>query len=97
MGCPACYWPVTTISPRRIFARRCRNTFVQQSNQLITAPQILFGTTPATVIYAGLAPNNVGLYQFNVMVPSITASDKVPVTFTLGGVPGTQTLYTAVQ
>jgi len=70
---------------------------VQQSNQLITAPQILFGTTPATVIYAGLAPNNVGLYQFNVMVPSITASDKVPVTFTLGGVPGTQTLYTAVQ
>jgi len=70
---------------------------VQPPNQLITAPQILFGTTPATVTFAGLAANNVGLYQFNVVVPSITASDKVPVTFTLGGVPGTQTLYTAVQ
>lgn len=70
---------------------------VTQSNQLITAPQIFFGATPATVVYAGLAPNNVGLYQFNVMVPAITPSDKVPVTFTLGGVPGTQTFYTAVQ
>ena len=64
---------------------------------LMVAPQILFGSTPATVVFAGLASGYVGLYQFNVAVPSITASDKVPVTFTLGGVPGTQTFYTAVQ
>ena len=70
---------------------------VQQSNQLITAPQILFGQTPATVSFAGLAPGYVGLYQINVVVPGIPASDKVPVTFTLGGVPGTQTFFTAVQ
>lgn len=73
---------------------------VPQSNggyPLVVAPQFLFGQTPATVTYAGLVAGSVGLYQFNVMVPSVPASNKVPVTFTLGGVPGAQTLYTAVQ
>ncbi len=58
--------------------------------------QIAFGGTPATVNYAGLAPNYVGLYQFNVVVPNVAANDLTPVTFTLGGVAGTQTLYTAI-
>ena len=70
---------------------------VTATNSLVVAPQILFGSTPATVQFAGLASGYVGLYQFNVQVPSVTASDKVPVSFTLGGVPGTQTLYTTVQ
>jgi uncharacterized protein (TIGR03437 family) len=47
--------------------------------------------------FAGLAPGFVGLYQFNLTVPTVTASDTIPVTFTLGGIAGTQTLYTAVQ
>jgi uncharacterized protein (TIGR03437 family) len=38
----------------------------------------------------------VGVYQFNVVVPNISAGDAVPVTFTLNGVNGTQTLYTSV-
>jgi uncharacterized protein (TIGR03437 family) len=58
--------------------------------------QISFDGTPATVNYAGLAPNYVGLYQFNVVVPNVAANDLTPVTFTLGGVAGTQTLYTAI-
>ena len=58
--------------------------------------QISFGGTPATVKYAGLAPGYVGLYQFNVVVPNVAADDLTPVTFTLGGVAGTQTLYTAI-
>jgi len=58
--------------------------------------QISFNGTAATVKYAGLAPEYVGLYQFNVVVPNIAANDLTPVTFTLGGVPGTQTLYTAI-
>ncbi len=70
---------------------------VQQTNSLLTAPQISFAGTFATVTYAGLALNNIGLYQFNVVVPSLTASDKVAVTFTLGGAAGRQTLYTAVE
>jgi uncharacterized protein (TIGR03437 family) len=37
------------------------------------------------------------LYQFNVVVPNVTASDAMPLIFKLGGVSGTQTLFIAVQ
>lgn len=49
------------------------------------------------VTYEGLEPSYVGLYQFNVIVPSVASGDKAPVTFSLGGKAGTQTLYIAVQ
>jgi uncharacterized protein (TIGR03437 family) len=56
-----------------------------------------FGQTQASVTYAGLAPNFVGLYQFNITVPAVPDSNAVPFTFTLGGTSGSQTLYTAVH
>jgi uncharacterized protein (TIGR03437 family) len=59
--------------------------------------QILFGQTPAQTPYFGLAPNFVGLYQFNVVVPAVPDNDLVPLTFNLSGVAGTQTLYIAVR
>ena len=59
--------------------------------------QISIGGTQATLQYAGLAPGEVGVYQFNVVVPAVTAGNSVPVTFSLGGQAGTQTLYTAIQ
>jgi uncharacterized protein (TIGR03437 family) len=37
------------------------------------------------------------LYQFNVVVPASVGSGAVPLTFTVGGVAGTQTLYLAVS
>ncbi len=58
--------------------------------------QFMFGSTPATTTYQGLAPGLVGLYQFNVVVPTMAANNAVPLTFTQGGVAGTQTLYTAI-
>ncbi len=58
---------------------------------------MLFGQTPAQSAYFGLAPGFVGLYQFNVVVPAVADSDAVPLTFSLGGVAGMQTLYTAVH
>ena len=70
---------------------------VQQSNSLASSVQVFFGGTPATVTFSGLASNSIGLYQINVTVPSVPSSDTVPVTFSLGGASGTQTLYTAVQ
>jgi len=70
---------------------------VQQSNTLVAPLHVLFGSAEATVEYDGLAPSAVGLYQFNVVVPNVTASNAVPLTFTLAGVAGTQTLYIAVQ
>jgi uncharacterized protein (TIGR03437 family) len=59
--------------------------------------QISIGGTPATVMYAGLAPNTIGLYQFNVVVPNVSPSDTASVTFSIGGVSGTQALHIAVQ
>ena len=70
---------------------------VEQTNTLTGVLHVLFGQTQAVIGYDGLAPNAVGLYQFNVVVPNIAASDTVPLTFTLGGAAGTQTLYIAVQ
>ena len=67
-----------------------------RKRSLAASIQFSFGGLTATSSYAGLAPGFVGLYQFNVMVPNVAASDTVPVTFILGGVKGTQTLYTAV-
>jgi uncharacterized protein (TIGR03437 family) len=70
---------------------------VGENNNLASAFKLSFGGTPAAVTYAGLASGNVGLYQFDVTVPSVGASDLVPVTFTLGGASGTQTLYIAIE
>lgn len=71
---------------------------IAQGQASLEAPVAFsFGGTPATVSYAGLAPNFVGLYQFNVVVPDIAAGNAVPVTFTLDGVPGTQKLFLAIQ
>lgn len=68
----------------------------QQLSTLASNFSISIGGVPATFNYDGLAPDFVGLYQFNVVVPQVPAGN-VPVTFTLGGVSGTQTLYLNVQ
>jgi uncharacterized protein (TIGR03437 family) len=67
------------------------------SSQLVGSLKILFGQTAAQVKYAGLAPGLLGLYQFNVVVPPVADNAVEPLAFTLGGVPGSQTLYTAVH
>ena len=67
------------------------------STQLAASFQIFFGQTAAQLTYFGLAPGFVGLYQFDVMVPAVPDNDLVPLTFNLGGVAGTQTLYIAVH
>jgi len=69
---------------------------VQQSNSLAASFQLTLGGMQASVPYHRLAPNAVGLYQFNVVVPNIPVSGAVPLTFALGGIPGPQTLYLAV-
>ena len=68
---------------------------VQQQNKLASSFQISIGGMPATVNYDGLTPNNIGLYQFNVVV-SAAASGAAPLTFTLNGTSGTQMLHIAV-
>jgi len=68
---------------------------VEQQNTLPSF-SISIGGSPATVKYAGLALNYVGLYQFNVVMPPIAANNAALVTFHLNGTAGTQTLYLAV-
>jgi uncharacterized protein (TIGR03437 family) len=72
---------------------------VAGDNHLSETLQVMFGSTAAQMPlpYYGLAPTFVGLYQFDVVVPSVASSNLVPLTFTLGGKAGTQTLFTAVQ
>jgi uncharacterized protein (TIGR03437 family) len=55
------------------------------------------GDVPVTSVpYAGLAPDYTGLYQFNIVVPPTDGGSAAPLTFAVGGVAGTQTLYLAV-
>jgi uncharacterized protein (TIGR03437 family) len=70
---------------------------VQQANTLASSLQMSIGGVPVTnVPYAGSAPGFTGLYQFNIVVPANTGNGAVPLTFTVGGVAGSQTLYLAV-
>lgn len=68
---------------------------VTQTNQL-SGFQVSFAGVPAVVQFAGLTAGYLGLYQFNVVVPNVAASDTVPVTFSLGGTTGTQKLIIPV-
>jgi len=70
---------------------------VGELNTLSAPFHLNFGTTEATLAYDGLAPGYVGLYQFNVVVPDVSSSNLVALTFTLGGTAGAQALYIAVQ
>jgi len=60
---------------------------VQQLNSVNSLLRFSIGNKPAVIEYAGLAPYSTGLYKFNLVVP---------VTITLDGVSGEQTLYTAI-
>ncbi len=64
----------------------------QGQTELTNKFNVSLGGADAHVAYAGLTPGFVGLYQFNVVVPNIPASDTTPLTFTLNGTSGTQTL-----
>ena len=63
---------------------------------LATQVQFSIGGVPASTTFQGLTAGNVGLYQFNITVPTIAAGTH-PLTFTLGGQAGTQTLNIVTQ
>jgi len=70
-------------------------TIVTASNSLTSTPVFRFGQTAATLSYSGLAPSFVGLYQFNVVVPKVSAGDMA-LNVTAGGVSLNQNLYITV-
>ncbi len=55
------------------------------ANTVLT-PTVTIGGVPAHVIFSGLTPSAVGLYQINVTVPTgVTPGPQVPVIVTIGG------------
>ena len=52
-------------------------------------PEVTFGGVPGTVLFSGLAPCCVGLWQINVTVPAgAPAGNSIPLQVTLGGAAG---------
>ena len=66
-------------------------------NSIQGAVKITFAGVSANVTYAGLAPGYVGLYQFNVTVPTVAASDTVPIAITLNGASVPQNLVIPIS
>jgi uncharacterized protein (TIGR03437 family) len=52
--------------------------------------------TPQQIVYAGLSPNFVGLYQFNLIVPNVPDGDQ-PLTMRVGNASLTQALTVSVR
>lgn len=69
----------------------------EQTNGLQSPFGISFAGVPAQIKYQGLVATFIGLYQLNVVVPNIAASDTVPITFSVGTTPGAQTLIIPVN
>jgi uncharacterized protein (TIGR03437 family) len=70
---------------------------VQQSNALVNPVTISFGSTPATLSYAGLAGNFVGLYEFYIVVPAGLANGDYQINVNQNGTTVPQTMYLTVQ
>jgi uncharacterized protein (TIGR03437 family) len=52
----------------------------------VQTPNVLVGGVPAEVLYSGLAPGFVGLYQVNVRIPNtVVAGTSIPVEIQIGG------------
>jgi uncharacterized protein (TIGR03437 family) len=65
--------------------------------KLIGVPRVFIGGREAEVLFAGLSPLLVGVYQVNVLVPLGTAGDRVPVHVEIAGVCSPAGLTIAVQ
>jgi uncharacterized protein (TIGR03437 family) len=53
------------------------------------------GGVPAAVSFAGLVGGTIGLYQFNLVVPSVPAGDQ-PIELTVDGAPNAQSLVITI-
>jgi uncharacterized protein (TIGR03437 family) len=65
---------------------------VSALNQIKATLNIAFDSTTAPTSYAGLAPNYVGLYQFNITVPNVADGDHA-IKVTVNGTPLQQSFF----
>ncbi len=57
-----------------------------QLANLTVTPQVAIGNANAKILFAGLSPGSVGLYQMDVQIPDGVASGSLPLVVTQGGV-----------
>lgn len=57
----------------------------QNTANIVANVQVNIGQSQATLLYAGIAPGLVGVYQFNVTVPSDAPNGDLPLTVTVNG------------
>ena len=69
----------------------------QTLRQTTTPLQMVVGSSPANVFFAGLSPQFTGLYQVNATLPAGAAGAAVPVQLMIGGVTSADTLTIAMQ
>ena len=69
----------------------------EQSNALNNPITVAFGSTNATLSYAGLAGNFVGLYEFYITVPFGIADGDYQINVTQNGTAAPQTMYLTVH
>jgi uncharacterized protein (TIGR03437 family) len=70
---------------------------VNAANALAASVQFKFGGVAGQVAFAGLVQGLVGVYQFNVAVPSDAPAGDIPLEVTLNGERLSQNLYIPVQ
>jgi len=59
-------------------------------------PTVTIGGAPASVLFSGLVPGEVGLYQVNAQLPAASEKDDVSLTISVGGVPS-NTVFLATR
>jgi uncharacterized protein (TIGR03437 family) len=69
----------------------------QAAASMVSQPEVIIGGTSASVYYAGVTPQSVGLYQINVTVPAVASGNAVPIAVSQGTLGISQTLNIAVQ
>jgi len=66
----------------------CYSTQNEFPHDTTTTPLVTVGNAAATVQFSGLAPNTVGVYQINILIPlNAPVGNAIPVIVSIGGVP----------
>jgi uncharacterized protein (TIGR03437 family) len=69
-----------------------------QLHKCLTTPQVLVGNVAADVVFAGLTPQFVGVYQINIVIkPGTPTGDKVPIQIVQGGITTSNQVTIAVS
>jgi uncharacterized protein (TIGR03437 family) len=76
----------------------CPANFNIQTVKTNTEPVVMVGGIPATVQFAGLSPQYVGIYQVNFQVPAgVTPGNAVPLQVQIGGTTSSDQVTIAIQ